>query len=782
MAASTPAGRPLRLASLDLRLAAGALAAWLSTLLALRLHVPAGVALGAVALTIALAALWARHPAGPALAVVFGGIGVATLATTARVHDVHASPVSALAAREASVVLECVVANDPKVLAARSATGGPRVVVAVRPVVVTFAGRSLRASGRVLVLAPADGWDRVLPSQRVRLTGRLAPSRSADLTVAVLTSRAAPTLLGRPSMSQRVSGNLRAGLRDAAGGLPPPVRGLLPGLAIGDTSALDPVLAEEFRTAGLTHLLAVSGANCTIMIGAVLLAFRTATAGPRTTAAAAGLALVAFVVLVRPSSSVLRAAVMSGVALLALAGGRRSVGPPALAVAVFVLLIVDPSTAATAGFTLSVLATAALLVVAPVWADRLRQRGVPAGVAEAVAVSAAAHLATAPVVVTLSGRVSLVAVPANLLAVPAVAPATVLGVLATVVHPVSAGGARALAWLAGIPTRWLVTVAGHAASLPLATVGWPGGAGGAVLLAGLTTVAVVVLRRRGPRRLVLVLALDCLLVAVAFQVAHRKDWPPDGWLFVACDVGQGDALVVRTGRAEAVVVDTGPEPTAADGCLRRLGVSSVPLLVLTHLHADHVGGLDGVLHGRRVGALGLGPLHEPGWAWHAVQDEARWRRLSLWQLRPGERREVHGVTLEVLGPMSAMHHTRSDPNNSSVVLRIGSSGHTLLLTGDAEIEEQVALRRAGVDPRADVLKVPHHGSAWSSPDFLGSVHARVAVISVGAGNRYGHPAPSLLATLLRLGVPAYRTDRDGDVAVCVLAGRLRVATRAGHPP
>src|SRR5204863_6054041 len=193
------------------------------------------------------------------------------------------------------------------------------------------------------------------------------------------------------------------------------------------------------------------------------------------------------------------------------------------------------------GFTLSVLATAGLIVLAPRWTERLRGRGLPRGAAEALAVSAAACVVTAPVIAALGGSVSIVAIPANLLAAPAVPPATVLGVLAAVLSTVWAGGAHALAWLAAVPAAWIVTVAEHGAAVPAAAVPWPGGPAGGAILCGALVALTWAGRHVAVRRAVLAVAVGALLVALPARVLNPP-WPPSGWLLVACDVGQGDAL------------------------------------------------------------------------------------------------------------------------------------------------------------------------------------------------------------------------------------------------
>ncbi|MDP9240640.1 MAG: MBL fold metallo-hydrolase, partial [Actinomycetota bacterium] len=300
-----------------------------------------------------------------------------------------------------------------------------------------------------------------------------------------------------------------------------------------------------------------------------------------------------------------------------------------------------------------------------------------------------------------------------------------------------------------------------------------------LVLAGLLAAGLLLGRVPAVRRTAL--CAGCVFAVVALPVgAIAPGWPPSGWVLVACDVGQGDALVLNAGPHTAVVIDAGPDPAAADECLHRLGVRQIPLIVITHLHTDHIGGLAGVLRGRSVGAIEVGPLAEPAPAWADVSRQARAAGIAVLRSRAGERRTVRGIRLQVLGPVMAFHGTRSDPNNSSIVLRVGTAGRTLLLAGDAEVEGQDALLAAGADLRADVLKVPHHGSAYGDPRFFDQVHPLVALVSVGADNPYGHPSASVLARLRRMGVQTGRTDRDGDLAVAVRAGRMYVVSGGAH--
>ncbi|MDQ1664736.1 MAG: competence protein ComEC, partial [Actinomycetota bacterium] len=509
------------------------------------------------------------------------------------------------------------------------------------------------------------------------------------------------------------------------------------------------------------------------VVGFVLLAARWLGVRGRWLPLLGGLAMVGFVVLARPQPSVLRAAVMGGVALLALASGRRRASLAALSAAVLVLVLADPWLSRSYGFVLSVLATGALVVLAPGWTAALRARGLPTGWAAALAVPLAAQAVCAPVVAMLSGQLSLVAVPANLLVAPAVAPATVLGVLATVLSVASPAAAGWVATVGGAPAWWIVEVAQRSASAPLAAVGWSSSAPAAACLAGLTVVLVAVVRRIGARPR-LALAATVLVVIGLAVPATSPGWPPPGWVMVACDVGQGDALVLSGGVAGAVVVDAGPDPRLVDRCLRRLGVRRVPVVVLSHLHADHVEGLPGVLRGRQVGEVVIGPYGEPAAEHARVLAWARSAQVPVRVADTGERMYVGPLSWQVLWPTRIIEGDGSAPNNASLVLLADDAGVRMLLTGDVEPPAQRALLARWGAGSVDVLKVAHHGSAYQSPELLPAVRPRVALISVGAQNDYGHPAPSTLRALQRWGVLVRRTDRDGTVAVVGPSGRLRV--------
>ncbi|MBB2745629.1 UNVERIFIED_ORG: competence protein ComEC [Microbispora rosea subsp. rosea] len=776
---------------------------------------------------------WTGGAAARIALAVLASVAVTATVTAFTVHAVTTGPVPDLARRDVTVTAEAEITDDPRI---RPHQGGvsrrETAVVRARMLLVSAARERYAVDVSVLLLGPADGWRPLLPSQRVRVRGRLRPAEPGEPVAAVMLVRGPPEPIGAPSSLQRAAGVLRSGLREASDVLPDDQRGLLPGLVVGDVSRLDEEVRLDLATAGLGHLTAVSGTNLAIVAGAVLVLGRFAGLPLALRAVVAVVAMIAFAVVARPSPSVLRALVMGTVAAVALGTGRTRDGVAALSATVLGLVVFDPGLARQWGFALSVFATGGILVLAPRWRDRLAARRVPRLLAEALAVTAAAQAAVTPLLVLMSGRLDLAAIPANLLAEPAVAPATVLGFGAAVIAPVSMDLARLLVRPAGWAVGWIIAVAQRAADLPFASAQWLGGAAGVAALAAAAVAGWLVLRGRARRRLVAALAAGALLAAlVAMPVV--SPWPPPGWLLVVCDVGQGDALALAAGPGRAVVVDTGPQPGPADRCLRALGVRQVPLVVLTHPHLDHVGGLPGVLRRRAVGAVVVSSRRVPEGEAGRVSTQLRTARIPEWQAVPGMRWRFGPSEITVLAPEPGAAPQGpgegATANNASVVLLVrwfgprtaprdpsatpgdppgahdaaaapgvsgvsgvpgvsvasagpgarpasGSILGAALLAGDLETEAQEALVRRGL-PRVDVLKVPHHGSSRQAPAFLAATGARAALISVGAVNDYGHPAPLTLRRLRWLGMRPYRTDLSGDIAVVATHNGLAVVVR-----
>ena len=781
-----PLADPAPLPSVDLRVLAIAVGAWAGALFGLLVDSGSRTVGTVLALLLAVAC-WcraARHrnrgPRGGAGSQLVGAVALVAAAlcsvTALHVDGLRRSAVADLAQERAVARVELVVRSDPHLV---EGSYGPVVLVRATTRAVLARGQRFTAPVPVLVLAD-EQWSGVRLGSRVAATGRLAPARDADVA-AVLSASGAAIELRPPTPAYRGADRVRAAVRRAAATGPGASGALVPALVTGDDAALPDDLVADFQEAGLTHLTAVSGTNLTLVVGFLLLVGGRLGVQGRSRPVLGLLGVVGFVLLARPEPSVVRAAAMGTVALLGLGAGGRGSGSRALSVAVVVLLLLDPALAVSAGFALSALATAGILLVAPVLRDALAT-WTPRWVAEAVAVPTAAQLACTPLVAALSGQVSVVALVANLVVAPLVAPATVLGLLGGVVGLVAAPVGTALGWLACWCAQLIIVVAELSAALPGADVAWPTGPVGLVALTvgclALSVGAGPLLRRRrvvlaSCAGLVLLLLRPLPSTGPLTGLLPAVGWPPRGWVLVMCDVGQGDAFVLRTGAGEAVVIDAGPDPDAVDGCLRRLRVTRVPAVVLTHFHADHVDGLPGVLRGRQVGEIEVSPLREPAYGAEQVERQAAEAGVPVRVPQYGERTTVGAVSWQEVGPSRVYP---GSPNDGSLVLLAEAGGLSFLLSGDVEPPAQSALLRAGL-PEVDVLKVPHHGSRYQDHRLLTELGARVALVSVGADNGYGHPAASTLAALKESGALVGRTDEDGDVAVLARDGDLRVARR-----
>jgi len=279
-------------------------------------------------------------------------------------------------------------------------------------------------------------------------------------------------------------------------------------------------------------------------------------------------------------------------------------------------------------------------------------------------------------------------------------------------------------------------------------------------------------RRRGAAAL---LALTTAMVLGLVWLLPRDigagRWPGQAWEAVVCDVGQGESVLVRVGPSSAVVVDTGPEPHLVDGCLRRAGVTSVPLLVLTHLHVDHVGGLSGVTAAAEVGAVWAASSGMPRQAAAELRAWAATQQVPLRHPARGTTAQVGDVRLDVLSPAapggssSAAVGDSQDVNDAGLVVRLDTGELTLLAVGDIGSQVQQRLLGSGVDLRADVTTVAHHGSADQLPAFYAAVGARVAVASAGRDNSYGHPSPRAAEVVSSTGTLVLATATHGDVAL-----------------
>ena len=717
------------------------------------------VALGVAVAAVVVAGTVAKRARGRSLALVAVCVAAVAASCAWRLGQTQHSPLDDMVEQHRMATLDVEVSRDARVF---TRFGHDAAVVGVRVLRATSKGTTVAT--RDLATAFVDGpTDDLVVGRRLTMVGRLAPPDTTSEVATIDVVRRSPT---RPAAWWwEASERVRAGVRHAVAHTGRDPSALVPALVDGDDQRISDEVQEEFRRSGLTHLLAVSGTNLTIVLAVVLVLARSMGA-PRRALVVLGLVSVAgFVLLARPDPSVVRAAAMGVVGLLALGLGTRG-GVRALAVAIVALLFIDPWLSRSVGFVLSVCATAGILFAAPPIARRL-ERWMPRWGALAIAVPIAAQLACTPAIAAISGEVSLVAVFANVLAGPLVAPATVAGLAGGLLDLVSAPIARIPGTVAGWCVSVILQISDVSSSLSGASLAWR--APWWLLIVVVPLVFVVLWRLARHPAVVVGVALG---VGLGMWRPPQAGWPPHGWVMVACDVGQGDATVVSAGEGTAMLVDVGPEPVAVDRCLDRLRVDRLAVVAITHAHADHAGGWSGAAAGREVGTVLVGPTGGP-------RAGVGFRRVVA-----GQRFVVGRLSVEVLWP-AAVHAAPdgsdgSAMNNASLVLRVTLAGDhplRLLLTGDVEPDAQEALLRQHPDIAADVIKMPHHGSGRQSDRFFSAVGARIATVSAGQGNDYGHPAAAALRLLRDHHVAWWRTDTDGDIAVVVRGGRLSVVTR-----
>ena len=477
----------------DLRLLPPVLAGWMATRLGLT-HAPATtLAASAATATLGVAALCsssAKNPGRAKLYVVPIGttlLVAAALATSAALHvyALHLGPVSELATARARVTATATVTGDPKPV-----KGIILLPVRIDEISADESSPHLQVHSDATVLAhpydPDDTarWMALTPSMHIELTGRLIPPKDpADGDAATLTSSQPPTVIGGPSLLQRFAATLRSDLHHAVAELPTEPAGVLPALTLGDTSAVPTQTTSDLKAAGLSYLVVVSGENLVFLSAAVIPLVRYAGLRAHAIAIFAAVLALAFTALARPGPPMVRATVTALLASIALATGRRFRGLTATAGAALILMLADPWLAHQYGFVLSVAATAGLLISAPGWRDRLIVlHRVPRWIATSAAYTAAAEVYCEPLLVTFTGALPLYAIAANVLAVPAAPPATVLGIAAMAGYVLWPPAGHAAAWLAQWPTRWICLVAHGVAHVPGATLPWPNGLTGMLAL------------------------------------------------------------------------------------------------------------------------------------------------------------------------------------------------------------------------------------------------------------------------------------------------------------
>ena len=569
-------------------------------------------------------------------------------------------------------------------------------------------------------------------------------------------------IVGRRGGLAGLADRLRERLsRDMAPGLHGERRAVIAGIVLGEDEGLSEELQGRFRASGLYHLLAVSGQNVALIAGGAIMLVYLVGLSRIVGEVVALIAIGGYVLAVGWQPSVVRAGVAGALASLAWLASRPSDRWYFLLLGAALLLAWSPYSLLDAGFQLSFAAVAAIFVVVPRLQRTLAGYPVPRSLGEVVAVSGACGVATAPILLTQFGVIPVYSIPANALAAPVVAPLLGTALVTAIVAPVAPPLAAALAWVNGWLAAYLAGCARLMGGLPYAAVSARAALVGAGAILGLVY---LVSRARGPRRAQLVaVVLGVALVAGGWRLYGGPPVPPPptGLRITFLDVGQGDGALIQV-PGGSVLVDEGPPEADVAAQLRRLGVTSLSMIVLTHPQRDHVGGAKDVLRQVRVGLVLDPALPSESADERGALVEARKHRVRIETARAGEAYRIGALRLRVLWP-DGPGSPADDPNNHAVVL-VASYGKTdALFTADAESDVTGHLHL----PPVEVLKVAHHGSEDPGlPEELESIQPRVAVISVGAHNDYGHPSPATLAALAAApGLAVYRTDRDGPVVV-----------------
>jgi competence protein ComEC len=591
--------------------------------------------------------------------------------------------------------------------------------------------------GPIRVITSRASASGLLPGQKIMVRGRIIESKERRVAALIIaTSPIKP--MAPPSRWSLALASIRTGLREASGG--GDAGALIPGMVIGDTAKQSSDFKNDMRRAGLTHLVAVSGANFAIVSAFILWCSQFIFRRIPARLIATSIALLAFIALVRPSPSVLRAAAMAAVMLIALATRTRGDSLPALGFAMAAVVVIDPWQSRDPGFALSVLATGGLLLIAPRITAYL-QRWVLRQVAAVIAIPIAALALCLPVIIALSGYISLISIIANIVAAPFVAPITIVGFIAALISPISPLAAHFLLLLIKPFALLITSIARWAAEYPVLEI--------STGLVGFLTGAAVLLLLIFFRKRALIAILTIAIAALWWARFPTGDWD----VFI-CDVGQGDGYVINLENNRAIVIDVGPDPVQIDQCLRKLKVETIALLILTHPHADHIAGLSGARKGRMV--------------------EAQW----YGNIAAGSKASIGGYTIEVLWPLQP-GLIDENPNNVSIAAVIRSKDLTLFAAGDIEPPVQEQLR--GKIGRVDIYKVAHHGSRFQDPVLMRELSPTVALVSAGEGNNYGHPAPATISALEHLHAKVRRTDRDGAIAVVADNHALTISTENSKP-
>ncbi|MCB8922888.1 MAG: DNA internalization-related competence protein ComEC/Rec2 [Ardenticatenaceae bacterium] len=662
-------------------------------------------------------------------------------------------------------------------------------------------GKTLPITGDVLVRAPR--FPLIEYGSVVEVNGRLeTPPEFDDFSYKeYLARQGIYSLINQPQITVRETGQgspiyraiyaFKARAQASINRLiPDPAAALLSGILLGNDNGLSPELADDFRATGMTHIIAISGFNIAILIG-ILVGLSQPLLKRRGAVAFAIVGVAAYTLLVGADPSVVRAAIMGSIYLIA----SRWLGRPnyiyaSLFLAAFVMTLLNPLALWDVGFQLSFAATLSLMLYATPLTQWMQQqlarrfnrqavRAIMSVISESVLITLAAQVLTLPLMAAYFGQLSLISLPANALILPAQPGVMVWGGLAALVGMVIPAIGQLFGWVAWLflaYTIWLVRLFAAVPGAAVPVTVSPGVIVAVYALIGLITLfarlepekragVTAVLRKNLSRRLAVGVAGVTAVLTLSWGMTQ-----PDGNLHVVfLDVGQGDATLIQTPSGRQILVDGGYYPSVLnDGLGQHIPFwqREIDLMVATHPDADHISGLAGVFERYHVGQLitngqGLGesPIYD------AVLLAAEEAGTPIRRALVGERIVIEdGVQLEVLHPGAVL--LPDERNENSVAMRLTYGDFSLVFTGDAEQQAEQAMLKSGLPLDALVYKAGHHGSnGSSSAAFLRAIRPSIITISVGADNNFGHPSPEMLQRAADVGAAVLRTDELGTIEV-----------------
>lgn len=679
------------------------------------------------------------------------------IVTAGRYYILHQSDNSIL--NLDNQILEFQISSDPMLVAERF--GGD---LSLQTDIFTHADVIHRGMNFPVALTIDDSnseLSKALPTSKwsCRLRLKIAPANRRYVAFASCLDE--PKLTSSETRLQTIAGGFRTALQNLTyQRVNSDASTLLPGLVIGDNQAQSKELVENLQLSGLGHLTAVSGANVAILLLFVQFILQRTQISDNWRFVILLIVLAMFVIVARPSPSVVRAAMMAAIALLYWIKGFQKLSEGILFLAVFVLLFVDPWLAMSWGFALSAAATLGLILLPRYWNVDANS----SFYVKAFSTAFAASIATLPILLAMGNVVTLATIPANILAEIMVAPATIFGLIAPILSfipllsPLAAVAANLAMGCAAVIVLIAETLANSVFAIEILSL-----RGVFVMV-----LAVFVYRMRTKKLLLISSGLIAVLIFLGASKFENR-WQISDWEIAVCDIGQGDATLIRTSENAAMVVDVGPDSRLMKKCLQTFGISRIDLFVASHFHADHVGAVSGLVEISKPARVITAALAAPGTGVEVVEQaiSPTQREIAKVGMTGELGDEGHQVSWQVLAPASSPNHVEDSNgsliNNNSVVLLVTTLHHRILLTGDIEIEAQEKLMQTISNPNVDLVKVPHHGSAYQAPDFAKWANPKIAWISVAEENSYGHPNPTTVLLYQVTGAEVLTTSKCGHI-------------------